>query len=121
MNILLVDDQPTVREVLSLMLERDGHTVKQAASGADGIKQFHQSEYDVVITDQSMPGIDGHQLAGSVKATVPETPVVMISGFLDIDHELGRLPKNIDHVIQKPVSAEQLRRALIAVTVAPAS
>jgi len=121
MNILIVDDEPAVREVITRLLSLDGHNVTQAASGADGVTDFQRNGYDVVVTDQSMPGVDGHQRAASVKATAPETPVVMISGFLDFDHESGWLPENIDYVIQKPVTVEQLRQALTAVTVSRAS
>jgi YesN/AraC family two-component response regulator len=121
MNILIDDDEPAVREVITRLLSMDGHTVTQAVSGAEGVTDFQRNEYDVVVTDQSMPGVDGHQLAVSVKVTALETPIVMISGFVDFDYESGWLPENIDYVIQKPVTVNQLRQALTAVTIARAS
>jgi YesN/AraC family two-component response regulator len=119
MNVLLVDDEPTVLEVLALLLKLDGHTVTQAASGEQGVEEFGRTRYDVVVTDQSMPGVDGHQLAASVKATAPDTPVVMISGYGWFDHEAGTLPASVDYILPKPATLEQFRAALSYVAPTP--
>jgi CheY-like chemotaxis protein len=108
-NILLVDDDPEVREILRLLLSVDKHHVTEAASGRDALKLFTGGHYDVVITDYLMPEMRGDDLAEAIHGLEPAQPVIMVTAYRErLLH--GTQPRYA--VLSKPVSVEDLRRAL---------
>jgi len=88
--ILVVDDEPMVRELVSTVLQKEGFSVSTAASGAEAmsIAQAHRGEIELVITDVVMPGMDGRTLARELVADNPKIPILFISGQCDAA-ELG--------------------------------
>lgn len=113
LRLLVVDDHAEVRESLAGQLRRMGHEVMEAGDGITGLDVFQEDHFDVVITDRIMPNLDGVRFAAVLKATSPETPVIMLSGFDDDDSP--RKPANIDILLRKPATSEQLMTALSAV------
>lgn len=116
LNILVVDDQPIIRDVVQEQLLEDGHRVDTASDGADALDKFRAAgNYDLLITDQSMPGMSGEELAQQVKTFRPEAPVILLTGFgggsADAD-----CPPGIDLVLGKPATMVELRRAVVQVT-----
>jgi CheY-like chemotaxis protein len=107
-----VDDQEIICELLAEYLQADGHDVTTAGNGTEALERFQQGAFDVVITDQSMPGLNGVQLAEAIKTTHPKLPVILLTGFGDELQATGQLPPGIDLIVGKPVSASDLRRAL---------
>lgn len=80
-NILIIDDQNDVADVLGKMLSRFGHTVEVAPGGYKGISMFDEGDFDLVITDVLMPGIDGHDIARHIRSSRRSfTPIIGISG-----------------------------------------
>jgi CheY-like chemotaxis protein len=79
-RILLVDDNPQIREVLEAALVQHGHQVVPARDGKEGMKLLRQSQCDVVLTDILMPEKDGLQLLREVRAEFPTMRVVAMSG-----------------------------------------
>ncbi|MBM4347542.1 MAG: response regulator, partial [Deltaproteobacteria bacterium] len=67
MNILLVDDEPDVRKSLSNFLHKLGHTITCAANGLEALQEFHSRDYELIITDIRMPGMDGLELMRRIK------------------------------------------------------
>jgi len=119
-RVLVADDQEIICELLAEYLRVDGHEVTLAISGTDALEKFRSGKFDVVITDQSMPGLSGVQVAAAIKESNPHFPVILLTGFGDEMLASGHLPEEIDLVVSKPVSTMDLRRALVRVFSAPA-
>ena len=112
LRVLLVDDAPSVREVISAYLRSDGHGVITASSGREGLEKFRTQPFDLVVTDRAMPEMSGDQMAGFIKQVRPEMPVVLLTGFGTLIEVTGEHPKDIDVVLSKPVTLGALRQTI---------
>jgi len=112
LRVLVVDDQEIICELIAEHLASDGHTTASAADGHEALELFRDGLFDLVITDQSMPMMNGVQLGAAIKAISPETPVVLLTGFGDEMLAMGGHPPGVDLVLGKPVSHANLRRAI---------
>ena len=112
LRILVVDDQEVICELIAECLKGEGHSTSIAADGRQALDLFRASPVDLVLTDQSMPGMNGVQLAGAIKAHSPGTPVILLTGFGEEMQGAGKLPDGVDLVLGKPVSTAVLRRAI---------
>jgi signal transduction histidine kinase len=115
LRILVVDDHPAIREIVSAYLAEDRHTVETAADAREAIKKFRAEHFDLVITDRAMPEISGDELAASIKEIEPNEPVIMLTGFADLINETGQRSENVDLIVSKPARLEDLRRAILEV------
>ena len=106
-TILLVDDDPDVRSVTSMMLSSLGYSVVEAENGDEALKKI-DSAIDLVLTDFAMPNMTGAELAEIVKREHPELPIMFITGFADIDI----LDVDQQLIVQKPYKEEELARKL---------
>lgn len=111
-RILVVDDEPFVCDAVRMMLSFDGHRVETASSGREALNMFEKGKYDLVITDYSMPSMKGDELAATIKAQVPDQPVVMITAYAEMLKASGQPMTGVDHVISKPFLLEHLRDAI---------
>ena len=110
LRVLLVDDEPQVREVLAAFLTGDGHTVATACNGLEGIRAFREQPFEVVVTDKAMPGMSGDQMAVAIKQFSPRTPIVLLTGFSQFLE--GDVIPGIDVLATKPISIPNLRAAI---------
>ena len=108
-KILLVDDEGIVRETLAEMLEEEGCEVTTASNAEEALLKFQKYQCDVILTDLSMPSINGIQLAEKLKQLNPALPVFIITGWNQIDQKLLSSNKVIDGVIKKPFNIEKIR------------
>jgi signal transduction histidine kinase len=115
LRVLVVDDNPTVRELVIAYLAIDGHTVDSATSGREGLEKFRAGHYDLVLTDRAMPEMGGDQMAAAVKRLAPRKPVIMLTGFGDMMQAADENPAGVDVVLSKPVTRSKLREALAKV------
>jgi len=106
-TILLVDDDPDVRSVTSMMLGSLGYSVVEAESGDDALKKI-DTGIELVLTDFAMPNMTGAELAEIIRRNYPEMPVMFITGFADIDI----LDVDQQLIVQKPYKEEELARKL---------
>jgi signal transduction histidine kinase/ActR/RegA family two-component response regulator len=113
LRVLVVDDQAVICELLAEYLHSDDHTTLCAFRGDEALELFRDGAFDLVITDQSMPGLNGTQLASAIKAIAPETAVILLTGFGDEMLALGGRPPGVDLVLGKPVSHDDLRRGIL--------
>jgi CheY-like chemotaxis protein len=99
-NILLVDDSRDGLLVRRALLEELGYSVQIAINGEEGLKLFEGSNFDVVVTDYRMPGMDGQQLIERIRQLDPNARVILLSGFVE---PLGLTEQNTgaDAVIAK--------------------
>ena len=106
-TILVVDDEPFIREIIQVTLEKNGYTVLLAENGEKAlwICNAHQGEIDILMADIKMEKMDGIQLAKHMKATRPSLRVVFISGFEEraMLAEYGSLPEGVVY-LRKPFS-----------------
>ncbi|HEV8443466.1 MAG TPA: PAS domain S-box protein [Steroidobacteraceae bacterium] len=119
LRILIVDDDPLLLNSLRDALESEGHEIVTANGGQAGINAFVEAHADgqpfpVVITDLGMPHIDGRRVASTVKASVPDTVVLMLTGWGRRMVTEGDLPPSVDAILSKPPKLAELRAALAA-------
>jgi CheY-like chemotaxis protein len=112
LRILVVDDQDIICELIAEYLTADGHEAITASCGSDALELFGKQHFDLVITDQSMPDLNGTQLAASIKSSSPATPVILLTGFGDEMQAQGKLPEAVDLILSKPVNMAGLRHAV---------
>jgi signal transduction histidine kinase len=112
LRILVVEDEPLVKEVITVYLDEDGHTVETAENGVEGLMKFEAGDYDVVLTDRSMPEMNGDQLALAIKRRNPKIPVVLLTGFGDLMESGGEHPSGVDIIVSKPFTFDTLRSAI---------
>jgi CheY-like chemotaxis protein len=101
-RVLVVDDNRDIRNVLSHMLRFMGFDVALAGNGIEALAVFHESSFDLVVTDLQMPTMDGSKLAQLVKERSPKTPVILLTGT-DRETVSKKVMKgSIDSVLFKP-------------------
>lgn len=108
--VLVIDDEPTVRAVARLMLERSGFSVEEAADGEAGLDRLRATPrpFVAVLLDVTLPDCCGTELLARIRALAPETPVVISSGRPEED-----LPDHgADAFLAKPFTRERLIAAL---------
>ncbi len=116
LRILVVEDEPLVREVLGVYLAEDNHTVTTAENGREGLEKFRAGTFDLVMTDRSMPEMNGDALAAEIKKLQPAQPVLLLTGFGDIMAGSGEMPAGVDLVVSKPFTLTTLRSAIAKLT-----
>jgi len=110
-RILVVDDDLLVRQSMGRMLNFLGYEAKLAGNAEEALNLFKKNRFDLVITDYAMPGMNGEELAETIKGLEPGQPVLMISGFTE--HLLANSGlRGVDLVVGKPFELGELRRAV---------
>ena len=112
-RILVVDDQPIILELLQTQLREDGHEIETANDGPEALEKLGAGGFDLLLTDQSMPGMNGEELAVAAREKFPTLPVILLTGFggssMETDHEMP----GVDIVLGKPATSVDLRRAIV--------
>ena len=114
-RILIIDDEPQIRSMLTLMLERDGYEVVEAPDGVEGIKVYRQNPADLIITDLIMPNKDGIGMIIDLKKEFPDIKIIAMSGgglnkpdgYLKGAKKLGAAC-----TLTKPIDREKMLRAV---------
>ena len=112
LNVLIVDDEPRIREVVSTYLRCDGHQVATAASGREALEKFRRQPFDLVVVDRVMPEMSGEQTARFIKQLNQNIPVIMLTGFGALIEVTGSEPQAVDVVLNKPITIDTLRRTI---------
>lgn len=112
LRILVVDDDPRSRKLMSRILAAGQHDVTFATDGKEGLAAFASASFDAVITDRAMPDMNGDAFARAIREKVPAIPVVMVTGFGDLMKSRDALPTGIDALVAKPVTEQELHAAL---------
>jgi signal transduction histidine kinase len=111
-TILLVDDEPDIRDVLSLTLSDMGCQVYEAENGDEALRIFKDVQPSMVMTDIKMPGMDGIELLQKIKHENPETEVIMITGHGDMDLAIRSLKNEATDFVTKPINVDALEIAV---------
>jgi CheY-like chemotaxis protein len=120
LRVLCIDDEPRVLEVLQELLQHLGHKTSTALGGEEGLTLFRGSaerheEFDAVITDLGMPGMDGYSFARQLKSESPSTPIILLTGwgmFLGADDPVS---STVDLILSKPPAVNDLQSGLSTV------
>ena len=103
---------PRLDEDLDLMVEA-GFSVIRVGESTWSTWEPEDGHFDLVVSDQSMPGLSGEQLARAITELAPGTPFILLTGFGDEMQARGQLPVGISLIVGKPVTASDLRRAVL--------
>jgi PAS domain S-box-containing protein len=110
-TVLVVDDEPSVRSLVFAALRNEGHRILLAASGDEALKTASEmgDAIDLLLTDATMPGTNGIELARELLARRPEMPVIVMSGYTQDHLAVGDLGVNVS-MCQKPFTPRELRQ-----------
>lgn len=108
-NILIVDDEQSMRDFLSIMLKKEGYEVHVACNGADAVKSIQSEIFDLVITDAKMPQIDGMGVLRSVKELSPDTVVIMITAYATTETAVEAMKLGAYDYITKPFKVDEIK------------
>jgi two-component system response regulator MprA len=108
MRLLLVDDDPAVREALALVLDLNGFEVNTAVDGREAIRTLSLDTPDAVILDVLMPGIDGLEVCRRIRAAGDRTPVLMLTARAEVSERVAGLEAGADDYLAKPFAREEL-------------
>ena len=110
-RVLIVEDDPAVRQILRVLLERDGIEVDLAEDGERATQMLRDHRYAVVLLDLLLPRIDGHGVIAFMNAQGIETPVIVVTahGESELDPGVVRV------VMQKPFEARELKKVVSAI------
>jgi signal transduction histidine kinase/CheY-like chemotaxis protein len=115
LDVLVVDDEPIARDVLSEYLMGDGHTVDTAVNGREAFEKFKGGRYALVITDRAMPEV-GAISSPRWSRSGADTPIILLTGFGDLMNAAGEKPDGVDMVVKKPIRLATLREVLSKMT-----
>ena len=104
-NVLVVDNQPEIRNLMVEVLERRGYRVSTASDGHDALTQVALTRPDLVITDLTMPGLDGYQLRRLIRG-ISSVPVLVMSAQMGAEDQAYRM--GADAFLPKPFDLEDL-------------
>lgn len=112
-TILIIDDEPVVRESMAVYLEDSGYRVQVACNGEEGLRLFETVRPDLVICDLRMPVMDGLEVLRRIETDAPETPVIMVSGQGSMSDVVSALRLGaIDYLVKPVVELEVLEHAV---------
>lgn len=112
LRVLVVDDQEIIRQIITEMLQAEGHFALPVEDGAAVLRELSDGGWDLVISDQSMPKMTGSELAEAMREKGFRVPLILLTGFGDEMRVRGGTPPGVDLLLSKPVTAVDLRKAL---------
>jgi len=109
MHIAVVDDEVIVQKRLQGALEKDGYRVDTYASGEGLLGALAETAYDLVFLDVILPGMGGMEVLRQLKARVPDTEVILITGQASLDAAVAAIKDGAFHYLSKPLKLEEIR------------
>jgi diguanylate cyclase (GGDEF)-like protein len=117
LEVLVVDDDPTTRDVVSKAVRRLGHACRDAEDGFSALQMITERHADVVISDWTMPGMSGAELCRRTRELAEETPYtyfILLTAYADREHLLGGMAAGADDYQTKPVDLDELEARLMS-------
>lgn len=111
-SLLIVDDEQSLREMLEILLTREGYTVQTASNGPDALELFTKTLFPVVLTDIRMRPMDGLSLLKEIKALRPQTEVIMISAYANQETAVEAMNEGAYDFFPKPFDNQELKQVI---------
>ncbi|CAI2718098.1 sigma-54-dependent transcriptional regulator [Nitrospina watsonii] len=108
-KILVVENEKSMRDLLTIVLEKDGHEVETARNGEVAVEMVQEHQYDVVLTDINMPRANGIDVLDAVNRTLPGTPVIMMTAYASAETAVETMKKGAYDYLSKPFKIEELQ------------
>ncbi len=108
-RILLVEDEPSLLDLVKLNLELDGNKVVGVKDGIEAIKRFKDEQFDLVVLDIMIPGIDGLNVCENIRLKNTEVPILFLSAKNSAEDRIAGLKKGADDYLTKPFNLEELQ------------
>lgn len=116
MKILIIDDEPVIRETLSDWLEREGYIIETAITGEEGIKKEKDNNFDIAIVDLKLPGMDGIEVLRKLKEIDPDIVVIMITAYATIETAVSAIKDGAYDYLTKPFNLEEISLVVKKIT-----
>ncbi len=111
-KILVVDDELSMREFLSILLEREGYDVTVAGSADEALRTMESALFDLVLSDVNMPGLSGIELLGRIKNMSPETAVLILTAFSTSEQAVEAMKLGAYDYVCKPFKNEEIKQLI---------
>ncbi len=111
-NLLIVDDEISILQLFQMALQKKDYTVDTANSPLDAIEKVKKSHFDLIVTDLSMPGMDGMELIKKVKEISPETAIIMMTAFGSTQTAVNAMKLGAYDYLTKPIQLEDLQKTI---------
>ncbi len=111
-RIMVIDDEKIVGDMAKLSLEQEGYSVETFLNADPALARLKEQKFDVVVTDLKMKGIDGMEVLRTVKKLYPETKVIMITAFANLDAAIAALRAEVHDFFPKPVKIKELKESI---------
>jgi len=111
-RIMVIDDEKIVGDMAKMSLENEGYKVETFLNAEPALKRLKEEKFNVVVTDYKMKGIDGMEVLKTVKSLYPETKVIMITAFANLDTAIEALRGDVHDFFPKPVKIKELKASI---------
>ena len=108
-RIMVVDDEEDIRKVITIYLEKVGYEVVSAKDGQDALNKFRKGHFDVILSDLTMPEVDGLELLDKIREFDKDVIFLMITGHPSIETAVNAIKKGAYDYIEKPVQLEEMK------------
>lgn len=109
-TILVVEDDPHLREALAVALEAAGHAVVKAGDGSEALRVLAAARVDLVVTDVQMAPMDGPELLRRMRREHPQLPVILMTAYATVEHAVAAMREGAVDYLVKPFEADELER-----------
>ncbi len=109
---MIIDDEKIVGDMAKMSLEQEGYEVETFLNAEPALARLKEEKFDVVVTDYKMKGIDGMEVLKTVKSLYPETKIIMITAFANLDTVIEALRGDVHDFFPKPVKIKELKASI---------
>lgn len=111
-RIMVIDDEKIVGDMAKMSLEQEGYIVETFLNAEPALARLKEENFNVVVTDLKMKGIDGMEVLRTVKKLYPNTRVIMITAFANLDAAIEALRDDVHDFFPKPVKIKELKASI---------
>ena len=116
MHILIIEDEPVIAQTIADLLATQGGTAELAYDGVTGLNLALTKQYDAVVLDIMLPGLDGFQVAQTLRQRGISTPILMLTARTQVGDRVNGLDSGADYYLTKPFASQELLACLRAIT-----
>ena len=111
-RIMVIDDEESMCKFMKIMLNREGYEVTTSQSGSEALNILKERNYDLVIADLMMPGLNGLELLSRVKSLDPDANFIVMTAYASVDTAIEALKKGAYDYLTKPFKVDEIRIAI---------